>query len=528
MLPLDPALSGGTGLEEDHEDGENDDDIPDSLKKVTIEGVHLTQKSSKEDLYGALARMHKRQKDENSRYEQLEAKMDDVKAIKQRMAELEAVGPQSFTGDERKLRKYINPDGTLRVRGGISKLTKRYRPGLVDDVQPVCEWQQALQQDVETYNMVKGFTKGRRHTPVCDARMAETLATAPNFIRSAGQFAEFEKAFVDGAGAGAEWILDAGLPEIARDDRLVGEVASLFRVKPMADQTEILPFMSIGLRPFKHFGATTDDPAQFTSSSLTTADRTLVATGMTTRAQVDIDASEDSIVAALPILREQGILSLRHGEEDCILNGDSNSTHGDTGLAGWDPNGIWGTTGAGGNNDHRRTFLGLRQYALDTAALNADESANENFAGTLNWRSQLKSPLGIGNNIAYIMSTKWFLLKFLAFAEFLTLDKAGPAATIFSADRQSTSGARVVLSEFVSDEMTAAGIYDDSSKVKTAVVTVNTSRWWVTERAGNMVMADRDITRGVDNLVFRNRRGFFNLDSAGTASVYYAFNLSIA
>jgi hypothetical protein len=463
----------------------------------------------------------------------LEEKTADLRAVNQAFAELKAnKSEDSAVGSEREMRKYLKAvtvggDRAVVLKGGFDSETKEHIHGLLDDPKPVTAWQKRLQDLVNDRNMTRIVWQKNKATPISDARIRKHLETAPDFMKKAAGFSDFQKAFADSSGVGAEWIIDMGLPTIARDERLVGQVAALFQVHKMAAQTELLPFLTTGLRAYKHIAGTSDDPAQFTSSSMETAQRTIAATGFVLRTQVDADAAEDAILAMMPFLNAEAVQTLAMAEEDCLINGDSTASHQDTGLSGWDPRGIWGTSGLGGSNDHRRTYIGLRARATDVSNT-TDGASTETYAGLLAWRAKLKSPLGIGANIVHITSMEWALLKIFGMTELKTVDLFGDQATIKAGLPSAIAQARIVLSDFVDVQYTAAGIYDNSSKIKTGLITANVSRFWITERMGNALEMEKDITRGVFNIVARNRRGFFTPDASTTKNVHWAYNLSIA
>jgi hypothetical protein len=243
---------------------------------------------------------------------------------------------------------------------------------------------------------------------------------------------------------------------------------------------------------------------------------------MSIRTQLDLDAEEDAILSVVPMLQDVGPQALGFGFEDCLLNGDDVGAHQDA-IASWDPLGIWGTGSF--VNDHRATFQGLRNRALGISGQSANESANQSYSGMLGWRKKMKSPLGVGDNVIHVVSYGWFLQYVLTLSEFKTLDVAGASAANLTGFIEQVARARIVISEFMTDDLNASGLYDGITTTKTGAVTLNKSRFWVTQRKGNTVFTDVDISRQVRDLVFRNRKGFFCMGGASEKNVYYAFNL---
>lgn len=515
---------GGYGWEEDHEDGDGG-----AVESVT-RSLDPTS-SNPAELIDAMRAIEKRQFDlakaNRDLTEQLDNKVNDYKELKQRLAEVQAQAVAQPHGEDKGLKRYIGEGGGVRLRGGVDPETGDYTPGIFDDTTTRTEWQQEAQRAAEDIQLFKAIKGAKAESPRLNKRMAAILNRAPEFIKRAPGWEDKTRAFVDSSAAGAEWIIDLGLPEVGRDPRLRSDLEARFRVKEMAAQTELLPYMTTALRPYKKSAASGDDPAQFTSSSMATAQRTISATGMVVRAQVDRDAADDAIIAALPFIREELVNAHRDGFEDCLLNGDTAATHGDTGLASWDIRNRWGATGLGGSGDHRRTFLGFRQKALDISGASGNESAAETYAGMVTWRTNLAAPSGVLDGLLYVVSPEWYLVKMVAgMAEFKTFDVVAGMGANESGIINRVAGVPVLVSEYMDANFTTAGIYDGNTTTKTAGLLINTTRYWVTRRQGVMIEVDTDITRDIHNLVSKDRKGLFDIDNGGKKNVYYAYNLS--
>ena len=449
---------------------------------------------------------------------------EDIRKLDTAITAMKASGTQDIGTDERGLRKYMQGDSVARMLPGTVRSTKAHAPGLLTD-KPVCEWQKDLQREVTSLNIVSTLRGGIANCPTSVARMASILQRAPANIRDTKQVQDLTKAFVDSSGVGAEWIIDAGLPEVAMDPLLVGQLASRFRVKPMNGGTELLPYESNGLRPYKKAAATGDDPAQYNSSSIATAQRTITASGMVVRAQVDEDAAEDSILAAMPFLQSELVLALNHGEEDCLINGDTTASHQDTGLSAWNIRSRWGSSGLGGSADHRRTFIGLRARSADVSS-DSDGGSAQTYAGATALLATLAFGGGVGPDAFFVTSPEYMLVQMLGWAEFQGVNVVGALASQLTGQVLLVAGKPVLLSSFMDNQLNASGIFDNSTKTKTGLLAVDGSRHWITERAGNMVEVGKDINRGMYNLVAKNRRGFFTPDASTTKNVAFSYNLS--
>lgn len=537
LATLTLSLGGSSSLEEDGDFEDVEEVKFTKSAKIEIGGTELSTESDPEVLIGALKYMQDRQRALEARgdstAEQLAAKVADFKAIKQRLAEIEAGGPKVFDGPESGLKKYAHKlkgsdESALQLGVKKNKACKDLEYGLLDDPEPVCDWQASLQDLIEDWHICKvGTAMGE--TPVTSARVRRHLESAPEAMKKLAGWSNFLKIFSDDTGQGADAIIDLGLPVMSRDDRLMTDLEAAFPVKPMSAKTELLPVLTTHLRPFKHVSGSVDDPARLRASSIGTDQRQIDATGLTIRTQLDLDAEEDAIIPILSELRSMGPQSLAYGWEDGAINGDTTAAGHQDDIANWDDLGIWGTGAF--SDDHRRVMMGFRRYALDNGNA-ADRSAAETYAGLLGDRANLKSPLGVGANLVHVVSVVSYILKFLSMTELATVDQRGPTATILTGEALRVANIRILISEFMSSRMNGSGLFDNATLDKSGRLTINTARWWKTERAGNTVAAQLDITRNVRNLVFRNRKGLFAQGpSAATVadtekSVYYGYNLA--
>ena len=491
------------------------------MSDIEVKGLDLsTPDSIKKGLNDIVESQKRLAESGRSMTENLDQKAEDLKQISRRMTEIEQrakAGARAPQDGEGALDKYVKRDGTMRLRGETTPDTP-YQAGLLDDA-PVCDWQADLQRSVQQYSIVSTLSKGGAPKSLQQCR--DLMSRAPDTVK---------RIFADGSNIGAEWIPDVTLPLLERDLVMERRVAGLFQEMSMSNKTEILPFLTSGLRPYKKIGASADDPAQYSSSSLNTTNRTITATGMAVRAQVDEDAAEDSILDALPLIQQELVTAIIDGEEDCIINGDEDSGH-DPALASWDIRSRWGSTGLGGAGDHRKCWDGLRARAFDVSNAN-DQNGVQTVAGFMAARSNLASPHGIGGDLVAIVSPEYYLVKMLMFGDavaasagVVTVDRYGPAATILTGELGQLMGVPIVLSEFLSADMPTSGKYTTAGAT-TSFLMVNRQRFKIGRLRGTSVEIDKDITRGVHELVATVRETFFTIDAAAKKNVHLSFNMS--
>ena len=499
----------------------------------TIEGIHATQRKLAEQ-------------GENLA-QNLTAKVDDLTAsmrtIREAQADAARRAMEASYGSDAGLSEYIERDAdsdsvkrygvmaaseTERIRsadirphlaggGSAVRLTgvetdDGYLPGLLDDATPRSEWQAELQRLVSMRSLVRGWTGGKR-TPILDRKVMRHIRRAP---------APLARIFADVSGQGAEWIIDTASPMLDRELVLARRVEGIFKTFGIPKGgTYISPFLNHSLRPYKAAAAAALDPAVFTRSKISTAQRTATAVKHAVAMQLDRDAAEDSIIDGFQIGLEQLVSALTDGSEDCIINGDTASTHQDA-IATWDPRSRW-TQGDYTSADHRTMWTGLRARAFDVSAT-ADGSAAETYAGLMAQLASMDSPHAFGSVYA-IASPEYYLVKMLQFAEVLTVDKFGDAATIKTGVLARLGPAQVLISEFMTSDLASTGLYTGSGS-KTSVLTVNADRFKMGIRRGVRVEQETDVTRDVVNYVATERKVFHTFDASTKKNVALRYNMS--
>lgn len=476
--------------------------------------------------------------------------VDDLKAAmkddRQRNAELAERARPTVSGFDAFVGKGIAQNGsTLRLGDeenpdGAGEML----PGLLS-AKTVDDWHAEVKRWTEIRTMCKALPERARSKSSgiphrkADAVLARLFTDeAPAVIRSAleplqreikadrnRESAFIAKIFNDTANVGAEFIPDVTMPILW--ETLVAErrIEALFGTMNMSNKTEIYPFRTTGLRPYIKGANTSDSYGSYTASTPATDSRTFTATGLAVRAIVDEDASEDSIIASEALFRQMLAEALTDATEDAILNGDSNATHQDTGIAAWNIRSRWGSTGLGTSADHRFAWLGLRADAIDNSNT-ADKSAAQTFAGIQSLRTLLASPQGLGGDCVIITSPEWFIAKLSQLAEVVTLEKYGSQATILTGEASKIGGMPVILSEFMDCNLNASGIFDNSTLDYTGALVLNRKRWVMGVRRGVMIESQKEINSGVWNYVATVRKVFKKVDSSTAKSVAYGYKLS--
>ena len=156
----------------------------------------------------------------------------------------------------------------------------------------------------------------------------ETPAKSPRFMQPA-----INKAFNDAANQGAEWIPDqfalhaANLYfNIEEQSQIPRVVADNLQKQQVERSTILVPRLERGGRPYLKGSISSDNPAQYTASSVKTSQKSITVKGLASRFLIDDAAQEDSAIAVIPALQRQIVMDLNDAMEDALINGDDSGS----------------------------------------------------------------------------------------------------------------------------------------------------------------------------------------------------------
>lgn len=392
-------------------------------------------------------------------------------------------------------------------------------PGLLDDPEPATPWQHRLQDLVEKRNLVRlvcakpttqgGIQPGR--TQKIDRAIKRHLARGPEWVR---------RVFADNAGEGGEFIPDIVMPDLGRRLELPRSVMALFQTMQIpTGGTTRNPFLVAGCQPFMvGTPASGDlDPADIARSVPTTTDLTHSPVTWGVSLPASRDATEDSIIEWGSFANLMLAEAIRDGEEDAAINADLNG--GDTGLAGWNIRSRWPTLGH--SLDHRKSFVGLRAYSFDTSA--AVDITTETAAGIEGNLINMDSPQFV-DDVVHVTSPEFMLLKLILDSNLQTVDKYGSLATLLTGEVGRIYGKRVIMSEFIDKQYNASGVYDDTTKTKTGVLSLNPRRWAKGVRRGPRVETETRPSQHIVIVVLTQRWTLRNLGRSTEKSVVWQYD----
>ena len=230
------------------------------------------------------------------------------------------------------------------------------------------------------------------------------------------------------------------------------------------------------------------------------------------------ELSEDSAPDFLAIARFELAQSHVRAVESAVLNGDDDGTHIDS------------DTQAGAAALCEKLWKGLRRQALANAA----NGGSHNVSGALSEtalfaiKTKLKK-FGVNpTDLIWIVGPAVYN-QLLALPSMLTLDKAGPRATMAIGQAGSIMGIPVVVSGMMREDLNASGVYDGTTTSKGGILLVNAKRWYIGMRRAPSLRIVQDLPNYDRYLMAAYQRLDFqgHAQSASEVSVCYGYNIAL-
>ncbi len=469
------------------------------------------------------------QKNSSEKFSQFEKQLSDLKKAQRLIQEANAqpqISEDHLNGDDYMLKGFVGEKGIrwstekrnvqIAGRGTVTIEEK----GLLDTDTPINSWHSDLLKINKERSLAR-LIMSTPHTPKTDLKLWKHLQKAPRFLQPM-----IKKSFNDSASEGAEWIPDQFAEQLYFNVEEQGQiprvVADNLQRQQVDRQTILVPRMQKGGRPYLKGSITTDFPASYTASTVTTGQKSISIKGLASRFIIDDAAAEDSAIAVVPTLQRQISMDLVDAMEDALINGDDSATHMDA-ISSWDPRGRWGTSPAlGGSNDHRRIFKGMRKQSFDRSTT-LDMSGTFDLAKVLSLKSKL-GELAL-QDVVMFASPEALLANFMGLSEVTTIDKLGNNAVIRTGQLASILGMPIIMSRFLTADMHTDGKYTGSGST-TGVLLAHAPSWYIFERRGILVETDRKIDVGATEIVATMRATFDTLDLDTAKNVAYGFRLA--
>ena len=299
------------------------------------------------------------------------------------------------------------------------------------------------------------------------------------------------------AGGASEWVPTLYSADKFDDARDKLQIASQFRFLPMPQSPWTLPVGLGGMTAYVIPEAQADSTGsntQITASDPVSSNATLTAKKMATLSWFSREIEQDSIVSILPAYDAEIAFAQAYGIENAVINGQATATI-DTGD---DP----ATTNVRDHFDGLRRAAVLVGSAVDlTAGLTA-----EKLAAMIQVLGKYADPNFARFGTGYTGLAKALILKDgNGNLVYLTRERAGDAATLFTGAVGILMGYPLVVSGAYPQNMNASGIIDGvGGSTKTGFLLFNSQPWIGGNRQGMEVDVDRSERFSYDQIGVRS------------------------
>jgi HK97 family phage major capsid protein len=305
------------------------------------------------------------------------------------------------------------------------------------------------------------------------------------------------------AAEGQEWVPTGYSADMYDRVRLANKVGELFAEVKMPWPIYKLPIGGADATVYLQGEATSDTPTKIPASTPGTSGATLTAKKLAARVLFSEEFVEDSIVPVLDYVKNRIANGVSTGFEDAFLNGDADGTHQDS------------DTQAGAANLVAKAWDGLRKA---TASRNTNLTATPTITELRSLRASMGKYGKDVSKLVWICGIKGYY-KLMNVAEFLTVDKYGPGATILSGEVGKIDNIPVIVSEKIREDLNATGVYDGVTTDKAILLLVHTPSFLRGLRRGIMVKGRYDEENDQNILVVTWRGAFSCLFNSATEQV---------
>jgi hypothetical protein len=131
----------------------------------------------------------------------------------------------------------------------------------------------------------------------------------------------------------------------------------------------------------------------------------------------------------------------------------------------------------------------------------------------------------VAGDLICVTSPEYYLESMLGFDEVTGLEKYGSMSPLVSGELAKLGGVPIVVSDFVTNDYNASGLYDNVTTNTTGFLLFNRARFFVGTYKAATVELDKNIRSGVIDVVGTMRKTFFHLDSATKKNAHWSYNL---
>ena len=311
------------------------------------------------------------------------------------------------------------------------------------------------------------------------------------------------------------WIPTGFSASMVEAVRLQLNVANLHGRFNMPTNPYKLPIEGADIEAYVVSEATTDiaDHTEYvTAQTSDTANVVFNAKKIGVRTVVSTEMTEDSIIPVLPYVRDKIALSLAEGQENVLINGDTDTSFSTN---------VSGTTYSAG--DQREAWNGYRRLARNSGT--TTDLSTFNLVNLRKLRTAMGKYGVSTRNLAYVVGINAYH-SLLDLAEVVTIDKIGSRATILDGQMGSIDGIPIVISEFVGETLDGVG-GGDGTGTKTEIICVRTDALRFGDRRGITLKAREQIETDQQVVVALQRLDFQLVQPAADPTISIGVNMAL-
>ncbi len=453
--------------------------------------------------------------------------VDDLKLAQRKLQEAQSVAkPVQMSGGDSRLKSFLNQDGSIQL-GTVTKKIQTNNTTIETDVEgllttktPANEWHRELIDLTQKRSWCKTLMTNP-HTPKTDLEIYRHIEKAPSEIKDA-----VYRSFYDAPGQGGDFVPDILSTQLIETFQVPSNLQALLPVVEVRNGGSLLlPRMARGGVPYIKGAVSTDQPANYKASTVLTEQQTITIKGFASRYVIDDSMFEDSALAIQSILSKQIYNDLSQSYEDCMVNGDTAAAHQDA-IGSWSPRNRWPTAAGalGGSDDHRRAFMGLRARSFDNNTAAAGTPAGATTSELLGRISSM-GELGVGN-LVIVASPEAMIKHLMGNSDLLTVNSFGAQASLVNGQIGSIFGHAVLMSRFLTADLTAGGLYNGGGNSQTGILFFNTASFNQYKKRGITIEQQKEISSGSVELVATMRNSMASIDSNTTDNCSFLYNLN--
>ena len=443
---------------------------------------------------------------------------DKVKELEQEKASLlarasstSATGNRSFSDEQRALKFFgkRHPRELLDVNTGSSKY---------DAVPEECKLVvRQLKEAVDVSRWIAQRFRGAAQDNFTSSECSDYIPSIKTVFDSpfakdvlAPRLKAFGSTVV---GEGDEWVPTAISASFVEEFELERRVEARFRSLQMTTNPWELPVQKDVTK-----AKVVAEGAQATSQNFGTDKLTFNAKKFQEFSILPEELNEDSAVAILSLARSELVESQQRACEAAEINGDTAGTHQDS-----DTNSL-------GADVAEKAWDGLRKLAI----------ANSANGGTVTFGSavtdaklrEMRTKMGkFGVNprdLVWIVSPVGYQ-QMLGTSDVVTVEKFGPQATVLTGALAAYQGMPIVISEFMREDLNAAGVFDGITSDNTALLLVNHRRYYIGMRRPIRIRVMQDLPSYDRWLLASFQRKDFvgHPQSASEVSTVYGIDITV-